>query len=50
MKEVQKMAKFGAMKGRLIYVIGASGSGKDTLIKTAENALADQPDIHFPRF
>ncbi len=37
------------MKGRLIYVIGASGSGKDTLIKAAANALAEHPDIRFAR-
>ncbi|MGM0570267.1 phosphonate metabolism protein/1,5-bisphosphokinase (PRPP-forming) PhnN [Marinobacter sp.] len=37
------------MKGRLIYVIGASGSGKDTLIKAAANALAEHPGIRFAR-
>ena len=37
------------MKGRLVYVIGASGSGKDTLIKAAADALADHPDIRFAR-
>jgi len=37
------------MKGRLIYVIGASGSGKDTLIKAAANALAEHSDIRFAR-
>lgn len=35
--------------GRLIYVMGASGSGKDTLIKAAAAALVDQPDIRFAR-
>ncbi|ABM19373.1 phosphonate metabolism protein/1,5-bisphosphokinase (PRPP-forming) PhnN [Marinobacter nauticus] len=37
------------MKGRLIYVIGASGSGKDTLIKAAATALAEHSDIRFAR-
>ena len=37
------------MRGRLVYVIGASGSGKDTLIKAAADALADHPDIRFAR-
>lgn len=37
------------MKGRLIYVIGASGSGKDTLIKAAVTALEEQSDIRFAR-
>ncbi|WP_225315036.1 phosphonate metabolism protein/1,5-bisphosphokinase (PRPP-forming) PhnN [Marinobacter confluentis] len=35
--------------GRLIYVMGASGSGKDTLIKAAAAALVDRPDIRFAR-
>lgn len=35
--------------GTLIYVMGASGSGKDTLIKAAAEALVDQPDIRFAR-
>lgn len=35
------------MKGRVVYVMGASGSGKDTLIKAAADALADHPGIRF---
>lgn len=35
--------------GRLIYVMGASGSGKDTLIKAAASALVGQPDLRFAR-
>lgn len=37
------------MKGRLIYVMGASGSGKDTLIKAAADALVSYSDIRFAR-
>lgn len=37
------------MTGRLIYVMGASGSGKDTLIKAAADALGDHCDIRFAR-
>lgn len=37
------------MTGRLIYVIGASGSGKDTLIKIAANALINHSEIRFVR-
>lgn len=37
------------MIGRLIYIMGASGSGKDTLIKAASKALKDYSDIRFAR-
>jgi len=30
------------MKGQLIYVVGASGSGKDTLIKNARGVIANE--------
>lgn len=34
-------------KGRLFYVMGASGSGKDTLIRYARERLADRTDVVF---
>ena len=34
---------FGAGRGRLVYVVGASGSGKDSLINHARAGLAGRP-------
>lgn len=34
-------------RGVLLYVIGASGSGKDSLMQVAREALADNPDVVF---
>ncbi|MDZ7593598.1 MAG: phosphonate metabolism protein/1,5-bisphosphokinase (PRPP-forming) PhnN [Thiobacillus sp.] len=34
-------------RGVLLYVIGASGSGKDSLMQVAREALADNPEVIF---
>lgn len=35
--------------GRLVAVVGPSGSGKDSILRAAAVALAETPDIVFPR-
>ena len=37
----------GTETGLLVVVVGASGTGKDSLLAAARDAFADAPDVHF---
>jgi len=41
------MREVAAMNPRLIYVVGASGSGKDSLMRYARNCLANESQVVF---